>query len=349
MSALSIRHVLLATDFSAASSRARELAVDLALRSEAKLTVLHVLVPMGYPYWIPQLDSVRANAEREMQAYIERLRARVPGVLGVVRECAPSIEIADAARELSADVVVMGTHGRAGVRHAWMGSVAEKVVHACTVPVLTATSWRFEDLRDAARRLAPMLTLPPRAVLVGVGRAGAMLAAHLGAEKAATADALLVTPLLVDRDTSGLVAEDGTTLLHSWASLRPESIPGNAHEIVAAEASTLRNGCGRAPVTGRSAIVVCERVDPLAVELAADVLRKNGAIEVRAAIAVADAETIEAVKKMVDDVVVAEIVSGKDEIDCAYRDATQPTLGGLRKHLLATRTRDAAAAVYGSG
>jgi nucleotide-binding universal stress UspA family protein len=54
-----------------------------------------------------------------------------------VRDGYTSLEIMQAARELGSDLIVMGTHGRTGLAHLVIGSVAEKVVRKSTVPVLT--------------------------------------------------------------------------------------------------------------------------------------------------------------------------------------------------------------------
>jgi nucleotide-binding universal stress UspA family protein len=71
----------------------------------------------------------------------ERLRGIVPSdatnVVADVRAGNPAREIVAAARELGVDVIVMGTHGRTGLSHALMGSVAERVVRLAPCPVLT--------------------------------------------------------------------------------------------------------------------------------------------------------------------------------------------------------------------
>jgi len=55
----------------------------------------------------------------------------------VLRSGRPFVEIVRLAREIPADLVVMGTHGRSGLRHALIGSVAERVVRKSPCPVLT--------------------------------------------------------------------------------------------------------------------------------------------------------------------------------------------------------------------
>jgi nucleotide-binding universal stress UspA family protein len=65
------------------------------------------------------------------------LRAPIPDAQTVVREASPSSAIVDAALELICQMIVMGTHGRSGLKHMLLGSVAEHVVRNSKVPMLT--------------------------------------------------------------------------------------------------------------------------------------------------------------------------------------------------------------------
>jgi nucleotide-binding universal stress UspA family protein len=77
------------------------------------------------------------GARRALDEALSALRDRVPRLEGILRMGVPWEEILKAIAETHADLVVMGTHGRRGISHALIGSVAEKVVRASPVPVLS--------------------------------------------------------------------------------------------------------------------------------------------------------------------------------------------------------------------
>src|SRR5688500_17697826 len=136
--------ILLATDFSPPSRDAFVEAVELARRDEAHLTIVHVHEPL--PALTPAADLVAELFERTARRADEVLDEwrREAVRLGLTRVDARRLdgvawhEVVETARALHVDVIVVGTHGRTGVRHVLVGSVAEKVVrHApCTVIVV---------------------------------------------------------------------------------------------------------------------------------------------------------------------------------------------------------------------
>jgi nucleotide-binding universal stress UspA family protein len=140
-----IHQILCPTDFSVFSARALRHAVALARQFEARLKALHV-IPLLIPYrgespYFPAPTSPgrepRRQAEEEMRRFVEpAVEARVP-VQTEIREGQPWREIQTVAEEWPADLVVMGTHGRAGFEHLVLGSVAEKLLHRLPCPVLT--------------------------------------------------------------------------------------------------------------------------------------------------------------------------------------------------------------------
>jgi nucleotide-binding universal stress UspA family protein len=140
------RRILVATDFSPHAARALDIAIELARLLDASLTVLHVCQPPAYAYAAggvtmiapaPELiTDLIAGAEKELQALKERLAARgiavdTASVLGEPRDVIPQF-----ARERGHDLIITGSHGRRGFRRFFLGSVAEHVVRAATVPVL---------------------------------------------------------------------------------------------------------------------------------------------------------------------------------------------------------------------
>ncbi len=142
------KHILVAIDFSSSSERALELAMKLAATFEAKLTLLHVWEIPTYPYMsfvlssTEFLRSVESAAEQRMRDVLREVQKALPAAQSRLKMGVPWEQILATAKEEQADVIMMGTHGRRGVKHVLLGSVAEKVVRLAPVPVLTARSDR---------------------------------------------------------------------------------------------------------------------------------------------------------------------------------------------------------------
>ena len=136
-------HIAVPVDFGPSSQAALEVAIDLAQKYGAKLTLLHVYEIPTYGYVgssynvMDLLTPVEDAARAQMKDALAALQKRVPGADGLLRRGDAASEILTAIGEAKADLVVMGTHGRHGVGHVVFGSVAEKVVRSARVPVLT--------------------------------------------------------------------------------------------------------------------------------------------------------------------------------------------------------------------
>ena len=135
-----ISRILVATDFSVQARNALEWARSLADAFGAKLILLHVidifsLAQMGCTMEAGSdpLPLLREQSQRCMG----ELKTLMPDAETVVREASPRPTIVEAARELNCQLIVMGTHGRSGLAHLLLGSVAEYVVRNSVVPVLT--------------------------------------------------------------------------------------------------------------------------------------------------------------------------------------------------------------------
>lgn len=134
-----ISRILVATDFSPQGSNAVEWARSLADTFGAKLILLHVIdvFSLAEIGWVmggtDLLHLLREQAHKGMG----ELKALIPDAQTVVREASPRPVIVDAALELDCQMIVMGTHGRSGLAHLALGSVAEYVVRNSKVPVLT--------------------------------------------------------------------------------------------------------------------------------------------------------------------------------------------------------------------
>jgi nucleotide-binding universal stress UspA family protein len=133
--------VLLATDGSQPSEAACEHAVALARRFDARLHAVSVVDTLAVATVDAQSAAVEGAMVNEAEYAIDTARehAEAAGVVAetTVRYGNPHREILDAIDDANADVVVMGTHGRRGLDHLLLGSVAERVVRAAPVPVLT--------------------------------------------------------------------------------------------------------------------------------------------------------------------------------------------------------------------
>lgn len=143
------RRILHATDFSAASRPALAMACEWAQRDGGRLLILHVLTPpspfvgggRGVPAsYLDLLAAARHEAQRRLAALFARTRAAGIRVETKLVEGAPAVEVVRAAGRWHADVIVIGSHGRSGVRRFLLGSVAEQVVARSARPVLTVRS-----------------------------------------------------------------------------------------------------------------------------------------------------------------------------------------------------------------
>ena len=140
---LTLRTVLCPTDFSDVSARAETYAAALARHYDASLHLLHVDPPMPVmaPYGEIPVDArlfeeQREVAEAELVKAGERARAGGLTVETTMKGGHPAREILALADRAQADMLVIGTHGRGGVEHLLLGSVAEKIMRKASCPVL---------------------------------------------------------------------------------------------------------------------------------------------------------------------------------------------------------------------
>ena len=140
-----IRKILVATDFSDDAEEALELALDMARAYGATVTLLHVCQLPAYAFFhggmyapTPELvgDIVR-DADEQLRVVRERLRARGQEIEAVRLSGEPAELVPQFAESHGFDLIVMGTHGRRGLKRMVMGSVAERVVRFARMPVLT--------------------------------------------------------------------------------------------------------------------------------------------------------------------------------------------------------------------
>ena len=133
-------HILVPTDFSDPSKRALDMAIELAQKSKARLTLLHVwnLPYAGYAEALAwPIDEMEAGARTALEELRVSVAARLPGVEAMLEMGREWQTILEVAKAKGVDLIVMGTHGRHGLPRFFLGSVAEKIVRLSPVPVLT--------------------------------------------------------------------------------------------------------------------------------------------------------------------------------------------------------------------
>ncbi len=135
--------ILVPTDGSAGTRRAIDHAIRLAEAHDATLHGLYVVNTASYASfsmetaWEGIGDMLRDEGEAALEGIRERAEAAGVPVETDILEGSPSREIVRYAEAQDCDLVVMGTHGRGGIDRLLLGSVAERVVRASAVPVLT--------------------------------------------------------------------------------------------------------------------------------------------------------------------------------------------------------------------
>jgi nucleotide-binding universal stress UspA family protein len=140
-----MKRICFGADFSEGSRPALRTAIELAKKFEAELVLLHVFSPPGYTFpdgsFVPASAKELLRATEAVDQSLEVWRAEVAkaGARATAKSVMghPSTELLRFAKEAPCDMIVMGTHGRGALQHAFMGSVAERVVRGATCPVLT--------------------------------------------------------------------------------------------------------------------------------------------------------------------------------------------------------------------
>jgi nucleotide-binding universal stress UspA family protein len=139
-----VKRILVPTDFSAGAERALSVAIDAASLLGAMLEIVYVhnapsyitAVPFGDPPFLPLAGEERSSVDAALARMIERARASGVSCLSNTLSGNPAYEIVEYAGRQATDLIVMGTHGRTGLKHVLFGSVAERVVQRAACPVL---------------------------------------------------------------------------------------------------------------------------------------------------------------------------------------------------------------------
>jgi nucleotide-binding universal stress UspA family protein len=154
---ITLRNVLVATDFSEPSDAALMYGRELATRYGATLHVLHVaqnvyLTTFGAENCAAMTPDLQQQIEDDARRYLHELlidsdRSGPPTIPVILTSTSPAIAIVDYAKGHDIDIVVMGTHGRGALTHVLMGSVTERVVRLAPCPVLTVRQPEHEFVR----------------------------------------------------------------------------------------------------------------------------------------------------------------------------------------------------------
>ena len=134
---MNLKHLLVPTDFSEDADRAVDYAAGLAHELKASLTLMTATYIGDTPEVnLSYIEKIRVEAQQRIEAARQRVEDTGLTVKVVMVNGPPAQRITETAEKEAADLIVMGTHGRTGLRHMLIGSVAERVVRHATCPVL---------------------------------------------------------------------------------------------------------------------------------------------------------------------------------------------------------------------
>jgi nucleotide-binding universal stress UspA family protein len=159
---MKLARILVPTDFSPLSLRALDDAADLGKATGARILLLHCLEPIylaaaadlygpGMNLRMLQEERRRA-AEKRLERLARSLEKRGVAFQTLLAGGPAAAVILETAKKRGADLIAMSTHGRSGLSHLFMGSVAEKVVRGAPCPVLTVCAARTRRRAASTRR-----------------------------------------------------------------------------------------------------------------------------------------------------------------------------------------------------
>jgi nucleotide-binding universal stress UspA family protein len=135
--------ILLAYDGSPCAAAALTTAISLAKAESARLTICTVVDPVAVagqnapmPPTQAALDRARAQAQTLLEEAAGRARGAGVAAESQLLEGEPAFEIVRFAKEAGADAIVVGTHGRSGIKRFFLGSVAEETLRSASCPVV---------------------------------------------------------------------------------------------------------------------------------------------------------------------------------------------------------------------
>ena len=136
------KKILFPTDFSESAENASHYAISLAQKYGGKIYAVHVIEPFTYTVdfgidYSAQYKEMETSAKKLLNEIVASLKKSKIDVEGVLLSGEPFVEIIKYAKKKQVNLIIMATHGRTGIEHMLMGSVAEKVVRKSPCPVLS--------------------------------------------------------------------------------------------------------------------------------------------------------------------------------------------------------------------
>ncbi len=153
METIDLRRILLPTDLSEYSAAATPYACSIAQRFDAELHLLYVFEQdtgstyvrgMPIPDAKSEIEQLKQQVAESLATWIDADWESNHRVIRVTGEGHPYVEIIRYSKNHKIDLIVMGTHGRSGISHVLMGSVAQKIVRKASCPVLTVRPDGFQ-------------------------------------------------------------------------------------------------------------------------------------------------------------------------------------------------------------
>jgi nucleotide-binding universal stress UspA family protein len=142
---ISIKTILVGTDFSSCSDRALEYAINFSEKFGSEILLIHVIESFNYSVTdsmtvVGHEKALSVTAAALLDNQIKALKTHDISLRSHLSHGAPCREIINKAEGEGIDLIVLGTHGRSGMEHFLLGSVAERVVRTARCPVLTVRS-----------------------------------------------------------------------------------------------------------------------------------------------------------------------------------------------------------------
>lgn len=135
--------IFVPTDFSTHADAALAIAVGIAEKFRSRIVLVHACEPPTYAYMglmtttVDLVTPLHDAAREALASSLADLRARYANADSLLLFGVVAVELLAAIEKRKPDLVVMGTHGRTGMSHLLLGSVAERLVRTAPVPVLT--------------------------------------------------------------------------------------------------------------------------------------------------------------------------------------------------------------------
>jgi nucleotide-binding universal stress UspA family protein len=150
---IEIKKILCPIDFSKNAEHAFGYALAFAIAHHAKLEVLHILelptyaspdFPITPEFSTQTVTQLKESGRKQLEKLVAKYESEYSDISWRMVVGTPFVEIVKTAKNDDVDLIVMGTHGRTGISHLLIGSVAERVVRKSPCPVLTVKSPEHE-------------------------------------------------------------------------------------------------------------------------------------------------------------------------------------------------------------